>query len=102
MQEKLKNLLVKLNEKGIPIPLLMDRGKGSYTLTMFVISFNLTIILNLGKVTKLVGEVDFYEMLALTGMMGGFYLGRKYQADKKGNISIETSEPEQTTPGENK
>lgn len=90
MKDKIKEMLDKLNKSGFPIPLLKDpkTDKGSLTMTMFWISFNLTILFALGKVSKVVGEVDFWEMLALTGMMGGFYLGRKYQTNKSGDISI--------------
>lgn len=90
MLEKIKHYLVKFNDEGIPIPQLRDETtkKGSLTKTMFWVSFNLTILFALGKVSKIVGEVDFWEMLALTGMMGGFYVGRKYQSNK-GIISIE-------------
>ena len=90
MKDKIINTLNKLNKEGFPIPLLKDSktNKGSLTMTMFWISFNLTVLFALGKVSKLVGEVDFWEMLALTGMMGGFYVGRKYQTNKAGDIII--------------
>jgi hypothetical protein len=79
------------------MPLLRDNktGKGSYTLTMFWMSFNLSIILLAGKVTKLVGDVDYSNVLWLLGLTGSFYLGRKIQGDgKKMTIEQEESDAE--------
>lgn len=72
-----------MNEKGLPLPLLRDNktGKGSYTLTMFWVSFNIAIITLVGKVTKVLGEVDYSNVLWLLGITGGFYMGRKFKKD---------------------
>jgi hypothetical protein len=93
MLEKIKNWLLKANSDGISIPLLKDpkTGQGSYTLTMYFISFNLATFLLLGKVTKLVGDVDYNNVLWLYGMSSSIYLGRAWQ--KKGD---------EVTLGENK
>lgn len=90
MFEQLRNILLRSNDEGIPIPLLRDNktGKGSYTLTMFWMSFNISILLLAGKVTKLIGDVDYNNVLWLLGLTGGFYLGRKVQGTKDGvNVS---------------
>lgn len=73
----------KMNERGLPLPLLRDNktGKGSYTLTMFWVSFNVAIITLVGKVTKLLGDVDYSNVLWLLGITGGFYMGRKFSKD---------------------
>ena len=77
MFEKLKQIFLQSNSEGIPLPLLRDNktGKGSYTLTMFWMSFNISILLLAGKVTKLVGDVDYNNVLWLLGITGGMYLG---------------------------
>lgn len=81
--EKLKELALKANEDGIPLPLIRDShtNKGSYTLTMFVVSFTVAIITLLGKVTHYLGEVDYNNVLWLLGLTGGFYLGRGVRKD---------------------
>jgi hypothetical protein len=90
MFEKLKQIFLQSNSEGIPLPLLRDNktGKGSYTLTMFWMSFNISILLLAGKVTKLVGDVDYNNVLWLLGITGGMYLGRKTQESKAG-ITVE-------------
>lgn len=95
MFEKLQKIFLKANSEGIPLPLLRDNktGKGSYTLTMFWMSFNLSIILLAGKVTKIVGDVDYNNVLWLLGLTGSFYLGRKIQGDSK-KMTIEQKEEE--------
>lgn len=93
MLEKIKNWLLSANAQGIPLPLLKDlkSGTGSYTLTMYFITFNLAVFTLLGKVTKLVGDVDYNNVLWLYGMSASIYLGRKYQ--KKGDeVTIESGE----------
>ena len=89
MLDKLKALLITLNDKGIPLPLLRDKGVGSYTLTMFWISFNVALITLVGKVTKILGEVDYSNVIWLLLTTGGFYLGRKVIGDKNG-VTVET------------
>lgn len=91
--EKLKQLLLKLNETGIPLPLLRDNAtdKGSYTLTMMWVSFNIAILTLAGKVTNLIGDVDYSNVLWLLATTSGLYLGRKFQSGKDG-ITVETKE----------
>lgn len=85
MFERMKNYFLKLNEDGIPIPLLRDnvKGRGSWTFTFFVFSGLLSWLLLLGKVTKYTGEVNYVEVLGLVGLAGGLYLGRAVQTDGK-------------------
>lgn len=81
--EKLKELAMSANTSGIPLPLIRDShtGTGSYTLTMFVMSFTVAIITLVGKVTHYLGEVDYNNVLWLLGLTGGFYLGRGVRKD---------------------
>lgn len=93
---KLLELLKIANEKGIYIPLLRDTtsGKGSVTLTMFWISFNIAILALIGKVAKLAGDIDYSSVIWLYGVTGAFYLGRKVQTGKTGaDIGGNVNEP---------
>ena len=86
MFEKVKNWLIKMNQEGFPLPTLKDpsTGKGSITLTMFWVSFNIAILTLAGKVVKITGDVQYDNVLWLLGITGSFYLGRKMQAGKDG------------------
>jgi hypothetical protein len=83
---KLLELLKLANEKGIYVPLLRDTqtGKGSVTLTMFWISFNIAILALIGKISKLAGDIDYSSVIWLYAVTGAFYLGRKVQTGKSG------------------
>lgn len=82
---KLKEFAIATNTKGIPMPLLRDphSQKGSYTLTMFFISFNVALIALIGKLANYLGSVDYNNVLWLLGITGGFYLGRGVRGDGK-------------------
>lgn len=89
MNEKLKAFIQKMNENGVPLPILRDaNGKGSYTLTMYVISFTLCAIALIGKLAGFLGGVNFSECLSLYMACSGAYLGRKWQ---KGSETLEPS-----------
>lgn len=81
--KKLKELAIKSNDHGIAIPLLRDNRtkRGSYTLTMFWVSFNVAILTLLGKVTKMIGEVEYTNVLWLLGITGSLYMGRAFRKD---------------------
>jgi hypothetical protein len=85
-----------MNEGGFPLPMLRDpkTKKGSVTLTMFWISFNIAILTLAGKITKVLGDVDYSNVLWLLGITGSFYLGRKMQSDKTGITVGEENSPE--------
>jgi len=84
MIEKLKLLFQKLNEKGIPIPLLTDpRTKiGSVSLTMLVISFNIVLIGLVGKWSKYL-DIDLQQAIYWFMVCSGLYFGRA--VSKNGN-----------------
>ena len=90
MLDKFKSLMLRWNEEGLPIPLLRDGKKqGSYTLTMMIISFNVAVLTLFGKITQVLGDVNYWEVLALLGLTSGLYVGRKYQVSKDGKMSLE-------------
>lgn len=89
--EKLKELIRKSNELGLPLPLLRDcrTGKASVTMTMMIISFNVTIFGLIGKITKIIGDVDNTSAMSLFVATSALYLGRKLQKDDK-NVTVDS------------
>lgn len=73
----------KLNASGIPLPLIRLNGKPTFTGTMAFISFNTALLGQIGKVTKLLGEVDLTQANYLFLICLGAYLGRRFQGDGK-------------------
>ena len=100
----------KMNEQGIPIPMIKANGKPTITGTMVVISFalcSLPVLLMVGTViTKLTGiftlnDANQAQLLnsfncsiqLLIASLGG-YLGRGMQRDDKGKINLLAAEAE--------
>ena len=92
--DNIKSLMNDMNKYGISIPTIRDShsGVGSITLTMFVVSFSVTVIGLIGKAAGFLGGIDLNQALMLYGVTGSFYLGRKYQ--KKGDMQTISEEPE--------
>jgi hypothetical protein len=86
--EKLKELFRKMNEAGVPLPMLRDpvTGKASVTLTMMVLSFNTALLGQIGKLTNFLGDVDMTSAMSLFVATSALYLGRKLQNNGKENI----------------
>lgn len=82
---KLKELIVAANQAGVPVPLIRDPGTGraSVTLTMTFISFNTALLGQIGKITKLIGEVDLSNANYLFLMCLGAYLGRRMSSNSQ-------------------
>lgn len=85
MLDKLEKFISDMNSKGIPIPLARDpkTGAGSLTFTMAVVSFGICVILLAGRLTKVIGNVDYDNALWLLGLTLSTYLGRQYQKNGK-------------------
>lgn len=68
-----------MNKKGIPLPLLRDptTGQGSVSLTMMVTSFAICLVTLAGKITRVIGEVEYANCLWLFGICSSLYFGRK-------------------------
>lgn len=79
MLEKLKEFSNKLNELGIPLPMLRDpkTGKSSVSLTMLFISFNTVLIGLVGKWSGALGGIDLSQALNLFMVSAGLYFSRK-------------------------
>lgn len=86
MIEKWKEILRQMNEKGISIPLITDRGIGSVSLTLLFISsiyVQLGLINNLlAKLLKTNDTVDMSNSLYWFSMTAALYFGRKLSKDK--------------------
>jgi hypothetical protein len=92
LTNKVKTFINKLNERGIPMPLLRDpKNNGpSVSLTIMVIAFAIASAGLIGKFTKLIGEVDVSGALYLYLTSAGLYYGRKLSGDStKKTIEME-------------
>lgn len=90
MVNKIKEMILNSHEKGIPLPMLRDpkTNQPSVTLTMFVVSFTVSVTTLVGKITELLGSVEYSNTLWLLSITGGMYLGRKFQNNDKG-VTVE-------------
>lgn len=94
MLEKLKQFIIKLNDFGIPLPLLRDpkEDHASITYTMMVVSYLIVVIGLVGKLSKQL-DVDMSQAMYLFMTTSGVYLGRKLQADNnKKTITVESKD----------
>lgn len=89
--EKIKELFKKMNQYGIPLPMIRVDGKPSITATFAFISFNTALLGQIGKVTKILGTVDLDAANYLFFGCLFAYLGRRMTADK-GRIEFEKEE----------
>jgi len=95
--QKIKEFVIKLNEIGVPLPMLRDpkTDKASFTMTLTFISFNTALLGQIGKVTKYLGEVDLTQANYLFLICLGAYLGRKMQNDGANKtVTLEKEEKE--------
>lgn len=93
MIDRIKDLINKMNEKGIPLPMIRVDGKPSITATFAFISFNSALLGQIGKVTKIIGEVDTSAANYLFFGCLAAYLGRRLSGDgKKVEISSTNEE----------
>lgn len=102
-----QSIVVKMNENGIPLPMIRTNGKASVTGTMVVISFALCVLpvlIMIGTViTKLTGAFtlndanqaqlmnSFSSAIQLFIACLGAYLGRGMQRGSDGKVIMEKS-----------
>lgn len=88
ISDKVKEVIKKLNEKGIPTPIFRDMvsGKPSITYTMLLVAFVITALSSFKLGADKLG-LNFDQCLQLLSYVGIGYIGRKFQ---KGNVTIET------------
>lgn len=85
----MKDIIKKMNENGIPLPMLRINGKPSITATFAFIAFNSALFGQIGKVAKIIGTIDLDAANYLFFGCLFAYLGRRMTGDGK---SIEMSE----------
>lgn len=81
LADKIKETLNRYNKDGFPLPMIRDpkTGKGSVSLTMLFISFNVVLIGLAGKFAGAFGGIDITQALALFYACATLYMGRKFQ-----------------------
>jgi len=86
IQEKIKNFIRSLNDKGIPVPLLRDpkTGAASVSLTMLFISFNVFLIGLIGKIAGKLGGIDLQQAFMWNVLNASLYFGRSLTIPKDG------------------
>jgi len=85
--KKIKDVFKKMNEHGIPLPMIRVDKKPSITATFAFISFNTAVLGQVGKVTKIIGNVDLDAANYLFFGCLFAYLGRRMTADN-GKIEL--------------
>lgn len=93
MKEKLKAFIQKMNEQGIPMPMIRVNKSPSITATFAFISFNTALFGQLGKVVDIVGVVDLNAANYLFFGCLAAYIGRRMSGDGK-NIDIKEKKGE--------
>lgn len=99
LKNKISEFTVKLNKLGIPLPVIRDpkTGKGSVSLTLVFISFNIVAFGLIGKAAGILGGVDLAQALNLFYACAALYWGR--QLSKSGTIPDEVkSQPKPVAP----
>lgn len=76
-----KKVVNRFNNKGIPLPTVRDpkTGRGSVSLTLVFISFNVVLIGVVGKWSGSLGGIDIAQALNLFYACAALYWGRKFQ-----------------------
>ena len=85
VQAKIKSLITKLNEQGVPVPMLRDplKGRPSVSLSMLFISFNVVLIGLIGKWADKLGGIDLTQAIYWFGMCSALYFSRSFSGDGK-------------------
>jgi len=93
IMEKIKDFINKMNDAGVPLPMIRINGQSTLTGTLVFISFNTALLGQLGKISKLLGDIDLTQANYLFGICLAAYLGRKMQT----NAAAKTIEVESKT-----
>jgi hypothetical protein len=89
--EKLKDFFRDKNQNGVYLPMVADpkTKSGSVTLTLLIVSSVIVMIGLAGKWSGKFGGIDVVNALQFFGICYAGYVGRKFQKDDKGAITIE-------------
>lgn len=77
----IKMFVTKLNDYGVPLPMIRVNGAPSMTATMAFISFNTALLGQVGKIAGFLGGVDLSQANYLFLISLGAYLGRRVQGN---------------------
>ncbi len=88
LKKKWFDFVAKMNSRGVPLPTIRDpkSGKGSVSLTLVFVSFNVVLVGLVGKWAGALGGIDLTQALNLFYACAALYFGRKFQ---RGSSSIE-------------
>lgn len=89
--DKIRDFVTKMNEAGVPLPMARVNGAPTLTGTMVILSFTTCLLGQLGKISKLLGEVDLTQANYLLGICLAAYLGRRIQTNGK-DVTIDKDE----------
>lgn len=78
MKQKWCDFVSKMNSKGVPLPMIRDprTGRGSVSLTLLFISFNVVLVGLVGKWVEKLGGLDLSQALNLFYACAALYFGR--------------------------
>ena len=92
MIDNLKQFIKKLNDSGVPIPLVRLNGSATFTGTLTLISFATALLGQLGKLSGFFGGIDLTQANYLFLISLGAYLGRRLT----NNAATKTVEMDET------
>jgi hypothetical protein len=83
LKKKWVNFVAQMNSNGVPLPTIRDpkSGKGSISLTLVFVSFNVVLVGLVGKWAGALGGIDLTQALNLFYACAALYFGRKFQRD---------------------
>lgn len=93
--DKIKDFIKKMNESGVPLPLIRLDGKPTFTGTLTFISFNTALLSQFGKFVDLFKTIDTTQANYLFLICLGSYLGRRFQGNGK-TVTISSDKEEKT------
>lgn len=90
MKQKWLELAKKMNERGIPVPHIRDpkSGRGSVSLTLVFISFNVWLVSVVGKTAGMLGGMNTNDCFNMFLACAGLYFGRKFQQSDAGKGTL--------------
>lgn len=90
-----KSVVKKMNENGVPLPMIRANGAATLTGTMAFISFNTCVIGQFGKLARFFDGVDLTQANYLFGICLAAYLGRRFQGNgSTKTVSVEADKPQ--------
>lgn len=73
-----KGFIAKMNEQGIPIPMVRYKGEGNPALTLVVISATLVVVGLLSKWAGAIGGIDMTNAMQFFGISTTLFFGHSW------------------------